>query len=76
MKFKYRVPIRFVYTEFVEVEGENPRDAWEQVMEMDKEDILDDTKDSISVDELDWDYNWLDSMDDSCIDVVVEEVEE
>ena len=59
----------------MEVEGENSRDAWEQVMEMDKEDILDDTRGSISVDELDWDYNWLDSMDDSCIDVIVEEIE-
>ena len=72
---KYRVPVRFVFTEFVDVEGENPNDAWERAMDMDKDEVLSDERGVVPTESLDWDYNWLDSIDTNYISDFVEEIE-
>ena len=71
----YSVPVNFTYTEYIDVEADSPKEAWDYVMKLDKCDILDDKR-AILVDELEWDWNWLDSMvDDVRVEEVVEEIE-
>lgn len=73
-KKKYSVSIPFRYWETVEVEASSKEEALDKVTEHEfVDDIVKRTH--ISVEELDWDYNWLDTAEDR-VDDVVEEIEE
>lgn len=75
---RYAVSIPFRYWETVEVEAESKEEAFEKVTDHSfVNEIVKRTH--ISCDELDWDYNWLDTYEDRIDDVVevlVEEAEE
>lgn len=74
---KYAVSIPFRYWETVEVEAESKEEALENVINRSSvSEVVKRTH--ISCDELDWDYNWLDTCKDRTDDVVevlVEEIE-
>ena len=70
----YVVPMRFVYWEFVEVKAKDKQSAFNKVVEKEK---IKQVVERIDIPraELEWDYNWLDTIDDCYIDEIVEEVE-
>lgn len=71
---RYAVAIPFRYWESVVVEADSKEEALEKVISHNLVNELV-KRAHISCDELDWDYNWLDTCTDRTDDVV-EEVEE